>query len=1117
MYNTHHNKQLLLPCRDKKGGKEMKRAGINRFLMRVAVVLLTLTPWLPAAAQTTITALNQITDADGHYIINSIISGGTPGVTTFNGTLEANIDPSTHMPYRISGLTAPLFTTLTGTVKNLVLEDVNISGHTGNTGSVACTANGAARIYNVGILSGSVGGSNDVGGIVGFLDGTARVVNCYSYATITAGTKRAGIVGHNNYASKSGDIKTMVMNCMFYGDIDFADNNLYPIYGGEKISNEDDYKLNNYNYFLYEAEYSKGKHIAAANYNCALAAEKRYLVRFEFYRHLLNSTREVAAWYATGSTANGKGTNATNKMLKWVLDKSIAPYPILKQQGTYPSPVNYDPDYTNDPTTGAKIARANASLGVNQGKKLGTSVTVTISDTITTGGQTWPAGAVLTTTSLTLYPTDKDTANYNFNYNKIQLPYYNDVGTGNYTHDRVVTGWKITSITAVAGDPYTSANYTGTTGKYDYPNYNFADRKSSNKDLYTVSGRVFSQGAYFDLPDGVDAITIEPYWGCAAYCCDNNYDCYGYETGKGVGDFGVRYSNNTQYLINGDNQYVFNGLANAYGRLKTLGMTTATPIYDYAIVLVGNCHQKGAPKNETYHFTVMSADLNFDNEPDYSLIFNSGKQEKLSPIRFDFINVPGTAMAHKKTSTTYMGIFGNMKLKGWFETTNTTTIRFSQFEYDSENKTLNEPLILLGGVVDQIVSTNGTEGATTHTLYIHLGGNVCFIFNFNNGCHMDKKNTSTPHRPISVTGGDYKNFYLSGYLRPSAPAYSTADGGQNAECYISGGRFGEVAGAGYEKIDGNVTWQIYDADMESFYGGGINDNKAITGNISTTIRGSRVGIFCGGPKFGNMTSEKTVETTADDCTFGTFFGAGFGGTAFTRINTFNEYQTLTYEWNTNSNIVPKFTSADGSDKRGHYVDNQGIAVNYEYRNFEGSNDKTVGHLYVNYASMSLAQTNNVSSTLTNCIINANFYGAGSLGKVNGAVTSVLEDCTVHGSVFGAGFSASIPTVKVFPSGDAGKFQQIPVYNSTTGVFEEGLFPTPVIYKWSSTGDNSDANSLVDNAEGHWIHTDEDLYSLGTVTGNVTLTLGGATTVSSSVYGGGNRGAVTGSTSVILKD
>jgi hypothetical protein len=112
------------------------------------------------------------------------------------------------MPYRISGLTVPLFETLTGTVRNLVLDEVAISGHSGNTGAIACTANGAARIYNVGILSGSVGGSGDVGGLVGQLDGTARVVNCYSYATITGGSNVGGIVGNNNGATSAANNNT---------------------------------------------------------------------------------------------------------------------------------------------------------------------------------------------------------------------------------------------------------------------------------------------------------------------------------------------------------------------------------------------------------------------------------------------------------------------------------------------------------------------------------------------------------------------------------------------------------------------------------------------------------------------------------------------------------------------------------------------------------------------------------------------------------------------------------------------------------------------------------------------------------------------------------------------
>ena len=97
------------------------------------------------------------------------------------------------------------------------------------------------------------------------------------------------------------------------------------------------------------------------------------------------------------------------------------------------------------------------------------------------------------------------------------MPYYNDVGTGNYTGNRVVTGWKIVSVTTDGSvTPYNSF----TTGD-DAPAYNFADRKCTAKDIYSETNkRVFNQGAYWDVPEGVTAIVIEPYWGNARYVAD---------------------------------------------------------------------------------------------------------------------------------------------------------------------------------------------------------------------------------------------------------------------------------------------------------------------------------------------------------------------------------------------------------------------------------------------------------------------------------------------------------------------------------------------------------------------------------------------------------------------
>ena len=1069
---------------------------------------------------------DEITDLEGYYVLagdfnfsgfTSLGSESQP----FTGTLDGKLNTFT-------GLTVPLVAYANNaTIKNIII-DLGTTTITGgeDAGVICCTANGATRIYNCGVLGGSVTGTTNVGGIVGLLDGTSRVINCYSYANVTGGTNRAGIVGYNSYASKYNDLKTMVMNCMFYGDISTG-GTISPIYGGLEISNDNkantNNRLNNYNYFLYEAPFSKNNTTSneiISMYNCALAAEERFLVRFEFYRHLLNSTRELAAWYATGDAANGRGVGDENKMAKWVLDKTIAPYPILKVQDTYPSVVNYDPEntYIKNEVTGKVESVSRSTISErNKGKNLG-SLSVSISQ-----GTGAPSGATISRSSITLQRTDKDPDNYNFNYDKVQLPYYNEVGTGNYTENKVVTGWKVT----VSGG---TTSYS--TSDYDAPNYNFADRDCTGKDNFATSGRIYSQGGYFNVPTGVTSISIEPYWGKAAYLSDACYDRYGYNTTDNLTQIGggQRYTNGQTYSINGSNQIVYTTVANALAALKDVSSPT---VYDYAVVLVGNYHHhvsegKGGPElsNGTKPFTIMSIDLNKDNEPDYCLIYRSGKNQQIAPIRFDFITVPGMVMAHKNATNGDLGIPGNCLPKGWFEITTTGLIKYGQFEHSFNGKT-NAPAIFMGGVIDQFVTNNtvgknnSNEGYNNKTKYMLFGDNVWFKM-FSNGTHMDNK-SPTPHRPISITGGEYEKLYLSGYFRPDANACTTTGGDNNAECYIDGGKFGEVAGAGQENISGNVTWLINHADMDDFYGGGlkvVNAGSQVTGNIGTTIKNSHVGVFCGGPKFGDMAATKTVTTTATDCVFGTYFGAGYGGTSIYRNEVQNLYEKKNYPWNTW--VSDSYDKAGGGNYRGKYTAGKGVACGYEYEFFGGSGGN-VARLYIRYASFSLAQTNDVTSSLTGCEVTGNFYGGGSLGKVTGDVTSTLENCTVRGSAFGAGYSASIPTASIMNTGGftVNGVSTNPNYNETTGIYEKADLPASEDFTWTHvTSLNGGAQAI----DGTTVKTTEDLTGLGTVSGNVTLNITGNTKVegkifnadgtvkeqTGGVFGGGAKSEVTGS-------
>lgn len=1094
-------------------------------------------------AQTDITSLSQISVSDGNYVITADIdaSGFSTSIASFSGTLEANINPSTHMPYRIKNLSVPLFTELTGTVKNLVIESVTIANNTGNTGAIACTTSSAARIYNVGILGGSVGGTAYTGGLVGLLDGTARVVNCYSYANISAGTKVGGIVGYNNVATTSSNLKTMVFGCMFYGNISstISGANVAPIYNGNIITNRRDQSgVSNYNYFWAGAKFMQDEtKTTTYTYNCALMAETRFLNRFEFFRHLLNGHRELAGWWVTG-------TYDKSSMHKWVmLPDSIGtahPFPILMEFGKYPSVVNIDADHA---ATGKPR---------NQGGKLGT-LTVNIqmgNGAVYNHPGTGANEAQITTSQLTLNITDKDTAHFNYNYYKVQLPYYNDVGTKNYSGNRVVTGWKIVGITdGTQGNYCTGEDVTyDANGNLTATPYNFADRYCTDKDLYSVSHRVFNQGAYWDVPYGVTSITIEPYWAKAVYLADSYADVvYNQNMTQStnvdnVGG-GKIYTNGNSYSIAGESQKVFTSKGDAIATSNSgLFQGVSSPgnhtVYDYAVVLVGNYHFYGnldADKSKPY--TVTSVDLDGDNEPDYSYILRFDSRKAVHPVRVDFINIPGLGMAQKSHEGTGTYNFGIMQPLSWFESTNTSLFRETQFEYDHNNR-IAAPYILQGGVMEQWV--NGQSGGHANkTTYFHVGGNVYFL-EFHRGTHQDY-NYDANHSPVSVTGGDFDQFHLTGLYKAAADIMD-----DNAECYITGGRFRVMAGTGMDGIGktdgkGNITWIIDNADIKEFYAGSFNAANPARGNLHTIVHGGYIDFFCGGPKFGDMYDGKTVVTSASDCTFGTFFGAGYGGSSYSRQAPYNANNKMNINWNDWIKGNIKFNGSGVSDNntftgywREYKTQFGGVSTqfNYQFIPMSGNADNCA-RLWIEFVKFSLATTRSVTSTLTGCTVLKNFYGGGSLGKVDGDVTSTLIDCTVKGNVFGAGYSASLPTVEV---DSLGGFRSIPYYYSQLGTYRPGVKGNTITYEWKETPANQRISAVTGDANktaraidqtNHYLYTDENLSktNLGSVSGAVTLTLRNTTVGTligevgsqtlkpgtGNVYGGGDESAVSNAT------
>lgn len=1137
----------------------------------------------PIVNPTTITTLQQLNNMTvyGAYVLGANIEND--GSYTTKGT-DANpfIGSFDGAGFTISGLNKPLF----GTTYGAVIHDVNLKevqiSEAGDVGAIVCDAKGYTRIYNCGILptnadfsettrsSVASTGSGSAGGLVGKLEDDSRVVNCFSYADVSSTGYAAGIVGNNTFASttevehvsgtdKYTHLRTMVVNCMYYGDIT-AGSSIWPVYGGTKITNAGPTAINNYNF------YSDSCHFVSTfqDYNCSWPAKYDYLTRYEFLRYLLNSNRELCGWWVGASSApSTMATSAVQAvpkdaslMAKWVLDPSVAPFPILKPFGYYSSPINIDAD-----------ASWRISANKWEGKKLGT-----LRVTIKSG-----AHSTASDVEQTITITDMDTLRGDFCYRKIQLPYYNNVfGNPNSTDwtekyggnykDYAVTGWEITSTDGAEG-----------TFVADWQDgYNFADRYCSKKDIYNASTnpRIFAQGGYYYVPYDVTEITITAHWGKAIYLGngDNYYDRV---------DFDQLYANtNANSLISNNKQgtafspagtrsiSLGNGQTIETGKIATVAgsFPNSGTVFDNALVLVGN-HQYctgGEDVNPSRSFTIMSADFDFDNEPDYCLDWQLGQQIKrqsICPIRFDFLPVVEIGLCLKKDGSTQYYSLGCYRPLGHFEVTETALIRFGQFEFSNKSRPTNvyAPIILNGGIFEQYVKGHQSyafQQADDRINYVIIGGNV-YMPSFTPGAHVNSSAAyPTRHCAVNAIGGKFDYLYLTGNYNEGVTP--NAD---NPHCYIDGGWFGQIAAAGKEGIGnaaasdpkGNVTFKINHAVIHEFYGGSTLADKRVTGKIDVTVDSSMVTKYCGGPKFGDMYDGKTVYTRATGTIFKNYYGGGNGGTSYVQYkNTDGEKLVNGFDWymNVNSGNTNGASLNSGSYVAGRYrTASNTYEANYDMNIINVSTGTDAGYAvfrsYFYAAQFSATNTGTITNELTRCKVLENFYGGGFLGGIIGDVTSTLTDTEVLGSAFGAGYSASIPTVDIYELGNPPTGKTPPTIDVYTGNITPQSGGTKTTYTWCHKdpttnevfpegvvipGNVGTGNpGFTDDNGDNYFYTTVSLKDLGMVTGNVTFTIKGNSVVGTldnnnqhvegtgNVYGGGDQSKVNGNISVILTD
>ena len=513
----------------------------------------------------------------------------------------------------------------------------------------------------------------------------------------------------------------------------------------------------------------------------------------------------------------------------------------------------------------------------------------------------------------------------------------------------------------------------------------------------------------------------------------------------------------------------------------------------------------------------MSIDADNNQEPDYALYSNNTvDRPAVPPTRYDFIaQVPLGMSSHLHGSVHYPNI-PIYKPHGWFEITETSISRAAQFEIESNNfdssddDTRNYRCIINGGYYTQMVRSRANP--CTKLKYYQIGGKA-YIKEFYPGNHSAESKTNTLV-PVNVTGGEIEQCFMTGYGK--GKAY-----GKNIYFWCAGGRIHKFLGAymeppvetssntGDNPGTVNLTAKIDHARIYRFFGGGTTSKARITGTINVTVNNSFVDFYCGGPEFGDMEPGMTVTTTADTTTFREYYGAGFGGTAISYTNDkdvttrFNSKPTWT-NFSYNSDYFSQcYLNSSNTVGRLDYKAGYGIGNCYKYEYILHSRGyAVVERFYTGYASFSLAKTGSVTNTLTNCTVERSFYGAGCQGTVDGTVTSTLTDCTIGRSAFGGGYKAVSNQVEVY---SATQTNPLSTYYGEGSVFSDfgPIPPSSETYTWEQ-GTQQQQNMA--DAANHIFYTSKDitLNDLGNVTGDITITLNGNTTVNGNVFGGGNE-------------
>ena len=384
-----------------------------------------------------------------------------------------------------------------------------------------------------------------------------------------------------------------------------------------------------------------------------------------------------------------------------------------------------------------------------------------------------------------------------------------------------------------------------------------------------------------------------------------------------------------------------------------------------------------------------------------------------------------------------------------------------------------------GGLISEVYGGSNTRG--------HIGGQTDLT--------VDNELTCS----VEVIG----ELYGGGNLAPSDDAELTIDCGTSSSEAVLGYVFG---GGKQADVNGNCTVNIYSGKFIENVFGGNNVNGTITGNVELSIYGGTiVNAFGGNNQGGKIDGTITVNVLdAENATCPLVLTNVYGGG--------NEAAYSPKNLETSPIVNIKHLGTGNSVQGNVYGGGKGVAAAI-----------TNANPVVNLGDIDVLQTSHKA------LISGNVYGGGNAAAVTGNTTvNILNQYSViNGNVFGAGLG-SLTDVSGVSAVNVAKVTGNTMVNATAGQVKGNLYGGGQLGSVEGTsGVTVSGTAILGYVDAGVVYggkvfgagqgnSANDYIDFATVTNTLVTTVNAEdATFNNNVYGGGENGAVTNNTNVVI--